>query len=203
MPSAAPLYFPESLQHSEVPSLSKVILVLGKARGCRVPNLGYREAKSSGWFVVLPKHSAWDVMHEWMHKSANHRLSIAVAFCIIQVVSAVKFSSLMHNLMQIHCSTHSVLLNVRATQYTCSLSGVYSPQWPVQWSHHCSCMCVPVHSPWLPGNINALQTILILVTVAAFSSEQSTKFWVLKYLWVWSPVQWICSLINNSHTIFT
>ena len=29
--------------------------------------------------------------------------------------------------MQIHCSTHSVILNVTATQYTCSLNSVYCP----------------------------------------------------------------------------
>ena len=29
--------------------------------------------------------------------------------------------------MQIHCSTHSVILNVIATQYTCSLNSIYHP----------------------------------------------------------------------------
>ena len=38
LPSAAPSYFPESHQQPEIFSLSKVILVWGKAR--RVPNLG-------------------------------------------------------------------------------------------------------------------------------------------------------------------
>ena len=42
-------------------------------------------------------------------------------------------SSLMQNLMQTHCSTHSVILNTMATQYTCSLNGVYHPHWIVQW----------------------------------------------------------------------
>ena len=53
-----------------------------------------------------------------------------------------------------------------ATQYTCSLSGVYHPHWLVQWSHHCSHMCIPVHSPWLPGYINVMQTVLIILTMA-------------------------------------
>ena len=64
LPSAAPLYFPESHWWSEISSLSKVILVLGKARSCRAPNLGCRGAESPGWFDVLPKNSAQDMMHE-------------------------------------------------------------------------------------------------------------------------------------------
>ena len=47
-----------------------------------------------------------------------------------------------------------LILNVTATQYTCSLNGVYHPHWLVQWSHQCSRMCIPVHCPWLPGYIN-------------------------------------------------
>ena len=41
-PSTAPSYFPESHLGSEISSLSKVILVLGKARSCREPNMGCR-----------------------------------------------------------------------------------------------------------------------------------------------------------------
>ena len=62
--SAVPLHYLESHQWSEIPSLSKVILVLGKARSRRAPNLGWRGAESLGWFGVLPKHSAWHMMHE-------------------------------------------------------------------------------------------------------------------------------------------
>ena len=68
-PSAAPLYFPESHWRSEISSLSKVILVLGKARSRRVTNLGYNKAESPGWFDVSPKISAWDMMHEWAAKA--------------------------------------------------------------------------------------------------------------------------------------
>ena len=55
---------------------------------------------------------------------------------------------------------------VMATQYTCSLNGVYRPHWLVQWSHHCSCMHIPVRSPWLPGYIDVVQTIVIILTMA-------------------------------------
>ena len=48
LPSAALLYFPESQRRSEISSLSKVILVLGKARSLRVPNLGYSGSESPG-----------------------------------------------------------------------------------------------------------------------------------------------------------
>ena len=85
-PLAAPSYFSESHQWSEISSLSKVILVLGIARSCRVPNLGYRGTKSPGWLDVLPKYSPWDVMHEQAHccdEVANHQLPIAVALFII------------------------------------------------------------------------------------------------------------------------
>ena len=74
--------------------------------------------------------------------------------------------SLMQNWMQMHCSTCSVILNAMATQYRCSLNEVYCPHWLVQCSHHCALMHFPVYSPWLPGYINIMQTILIILTMA-------------------------------------
>ena len=63
MPSAVPSYFPESHPQSEISSLSKIILVLGKVRGHRAPNLGCRGAESAGWFDVsqknCTKYDAW------------------------------------------------------------------------------------------------------------------------------------------------
>ena len=83
------------------------------------------------------------------------------------IVSMEEYSSLTQNLMQIRCSTHSVILNVTVTQYTCSLSGIYCPYWLVQWSRHCSHMRIPVHSPWGPGYIDVVLTVLIILTMAA------------------------------------
>ena len=60
-----------------------MILVLGKARSHRAPNLDSREAESPGGFDVLPKNSAGEVMHEQAHchdEAANHQLPIAAAF---------------------------------------------------------------------------------------------------------------------------
>ena len=143
--SASPSYFPEPHWWSEISSLSKVILILGKARSCRVPNLGCRVSKSPGWSYVLPKKSALDVMHEQAYchdEAANHQLPIAVAFWIIWIISAEECSSLTQNLMQIHCSSSSVILNVMTTQYACSLNGVYHPHGLVWWSCHCSHMYI-------------------------------------------------------------
>ena len=79
-----------------------------------------------------------------------------------------EWSSLLQNLIQIHCSTGSVILNAMVTQYPCSLTSIYCPGWLVQWSHHCSCVCIPVYCPWLPGYVNVTQTILIILTMAGF-----------------------------------
>ena len=79
--------------------------------------------------------------------------------------SMEEYSSWMQNLMQICCSTCSVILKVTTTQYTCSFNGVYSPHWLVQWNRHCSHICIPVHSPWLPGYINVTPTVLIILTM--------------------------------------
>ena len=44
-----------------------MILVLGKARSHRAPNLGCRGTKSPGLFDISPKNSAQDVIHEQVH----------------------------------------------------------------------------------------------------------------------------------------
>ena len=98
------------------------------------------------WVIwCFATNSAQDVMREQAcccDEAANHQLPIAAAFWIIQIVwivSKEECSSLTQNLMQIRCSTHSVILNVMATQYTCSLDGVSHPHGLAQWSHHCWC----------------------------------------------------------------
>ena len=121
------------------PSLSKVILVLGKSRRRRTPNLGFRGPESPGWFDVLPKNSAWDVMHEWAHchdEAANHQLPITAAFWIIWIVSVEECSSLVQNSMEIYCFTCSFWM-----QWPHMLTQQHlPPHWLVQWSCHCSRM---------------------------------------------------------------
>ena len=67
LPSAAPSYFTESHQQCKISSLSKVILLWGKARSHRASNLCCRGAESPGRFDVSPKNSKQDMMHEWAH----------------------------------------------------------------------------------------------------------------------------------------
>ena len=137
---------------------------LGESQKYRAPNLGCRGAESPGWFGVSPKTSAQGMMLDWAcccDEAADHQLPITVSFSIIWIVLMEECSSLTKNLMQIHCCPCSVILNVTPTQYTCSHNSVYSSHWLVQWSCHCSHMCIPVHSPWLPGYINVTQTVLI------------------------------------------
>ena len=133
------------------------------------PNLGGRETESPRWFDVSPKNSARDVIHEWSccgDEAANHQLPIAAAFWIIQRASVEECSSLIQNLMHISCSTHSVILNVTATRYTCSLNSMYHSCWRIPCSHHCSCMHVPGHSPWLASYIDVTQTTLLMLKMA-------------------------------------
>ena len=119
-PSAAPLHFPECHQRSEISSLSKVILVLGKARSHRAPNLGCRGTESPGWFDQNTLYETWCM------KLPITSCPYLEAFWM-PIVSLEEWSSLMQNLMQIYCSIHSVILNVIATQYTCLVNGIYHP----------------------------------------------------------------------------
>ena len=67
---------------------------------------------------MFHKKTAQDVMHEQApcrDEAANHQLSIAVVFRIIQTFSLEECSSLMQTLMQICYSTFSVILNAMAT----------------------------------------------------------------------------------------
>ena len=92
----------------------------------------------------------------------------------------------MQNLMQMGCSTHSVVLNVISTQHTCSLNSTYHPHCLVHGGHHCSCTCLPGHSPWLPGYIDVVHTVLIILIMAGLFPDRPHKliysfklvFWV-------------------------
>ena len=126
------------------------------------------DAQAAICLALGTENSARDVMREQgrcRDEAASPQLPIAVAFCIIQIVSVEECSSWTQNWVQVHCCMCSVVLNATATQYTRSLNGVYRPHWPVQWSRHCSHMCIPVHSPWLPGYVDVAQTVLVIVTM--------------------------------------
>ena len=66
--------------------------------------------------------------------------------------------SLLYWLSQFECVGHTIHM---LTQWH-----LLPPHWLVQWSHHCSCTYIPVHSPWLPSYINDAQNPLIILTMA-------------------------------------
>ena len=119
-PSAALSCFPESHWWSEMSSLSKVILVLEKARSHRVPNLGCRRAESPGWFDVSPENSVWGVMHEWaMLLWWSFQLPVAHSqgllnhpnsFLRVMFKLNAKFDahSLLYSLRHFECNSHTV-----------------------------------------------------------------------------------------------
>ena len=163
-PSAALSYFPEMHWWSDISSLSKVTSIWGKPEVAEYQTWAVGGLSHLSYLIFHEKNSAQVVIHEQLHcrdEAANHQLPIAVAFWIIWIVSVEECSSLTQNIVQICCSSCSVILNVMTTQYTCLLNGIYHPYWLIQWSHHCSCMCIPVHSPWLPGYMDVTHTVLI------------------------------------------
>ena len=113
-------------------------------------------------------------MHEWVcchDEAANHQLPIAAAFWIIQIVSAEECSSL----SKIWCRLVALFAQSFWMQWpysTFSVNKVYCPHWVVQWSHHCSCMHIPVHSPWLSGYTDGLQTILVILTIVGLFPDK-------------------------------
>ena len=150
-------YFPKSHPWSEISSLSKGILVLGKARSCRTPNLGCRGTESPGWFDLSPQNSARDVMDAWAgallwwscQSPVAHNYSLLNHpnnFCGGMFKLNTKFEAhlLLYSLSHFECDGHTVHT---LTQWH------LPPHWPVQWSRHCSRRRTPVHSPGLPGYI--------------------------------------------------
>ena len=161
-PSAAPLYFPEFHWQSEISSLSKVILVLGKSGSRRAPNLGCRGLSDLGDLMfhqtLCRRCDAWPVALSWgsCQSPVAHSCSLLNhpnSFWMFKLNTKFDADSLLY----------SLILNAMVTQYTCSLNSVYCPHWLVQWSRHCSHMCIPVHSPQLPGYTSVAQSKLFLL----------------------------------------
>ena len=132
--------------------------------------------------VGLPEHRSlstdfWPPLKHLYHTFICVALiaSSPKAFWIIWIVSSEECSSLKQNLINILCSTHSVILNAMATWYTSSLRGVYCPHSLAQWNRHCSHMCIPVHSPWLLDYVDAMQTVLIILTMAGLFPDRPCR----------------------------
>ena len=132
-PSTVLSYFPESHWKYEISSLSKVILVLGKARSRRALNPGCSGAESPGWFDVSPKNSARDMMHEQVHccdEAANHKLPTCGLLNHSNSFSGGMFK--LNAKLDADSLLYSVILNAMVTRYTCPLNSVYHPHWLVQ-----------------------------------------------------------------------
>ena len=156
--------------------LSKVILVLGKDKNCRVPNMGFGAAESPGWFDVLPntlcvRCDAWAGVLSWW----GCQPPVAYSCLNHPVVSVEECPSLTQNRCRFVALYAQVILNTTTTPYTCSINGVYHPHWLVQWGRHHSHMSIPVHSPWMPGYIDAMQTILVVLAVAQLFPNRPRK----------------------------
>ena len=142
------------------------------------------------------------MMHEqvWCcDKAASQQVPKAVAFWIIWIVSMEKCSSLTQNFMQICCSTSSVILNVIATQYTCWLNGVYCP--PLTSTVRSSLFMHAHSSPLslLPGYIDAVQTVLVILSMAALFPDRPCIF---RSGIAGSYSNSIFNFLRNHHTIF-
>ena len=175
-----------------------MILVLGKARSHRAPNLDY----SRGWVTWVNWYftkklcircnaqvsslSWWSCQSLVAHSCGlpNHPNS----FCegMFQLNAKFDADMLLYSLRH---------LSVMPTQYACSLSGIYCPHL-VRWGCHCSHMCIPVHSPWLPGYID-VQTVLVIINdgwtfsrqtsykagiTISFSQMKDLDVWKMRYL---------------------
>ena len=154
-PSAAPLYFPESHRWSEISSLSKVILILEKPEvsGHQIWSVVGLRQLGDLMFHETPctRHDAWEGTLLWW--SCQSPVAHSCGFLNHQ-------NSFPGGMFKLNTKSDADLLlylfilNATATQYAWSLNGVYHPHWLVQWSRHCSPMCIPVYSSWLPGYIN-------------------------------------------------
>ena len=117
-PSAAPLHFLESHRWSEISPLSKVISVLGKARGHRVPNPGCRETESHGWLMFHqnsePKfcirHDAWMSMLSWW----SFQLPVAHSWGLVN-----HLNSFHEGMFKLHTKSDADLLLYSLSHFDC------------------------------------------------------------------------------------
>ena len=162
----------------------------GKSQSCMVSDLGCGELSHLG-DVMFCLEAAWDVRHERVlcHGAVAHRCGLLNH----RTVSVEECSSFMQILIEIYyCSTLSFILDATAIRYTCSLNDIDCPHWLAQWSHHCSLMHIPVHSPWLPGYTDVTQTLTVvglswieLVYLEIFQQMMTKRLWqVDKGMWL-------------------
>ena len=135
-----------------------------------------------GDLMFHAKTSAQDVMDEQAHchdETADHQLPIAVAFWITWIVSTEECSNLTQNLLlyslsHFECDGHTGHM----------LNGVCHPHWLVQWSRHCSCVRIPVHSPCLPGYIDIMQTLPVMLTMSGLFLDRPVGVYIYIHTYV-------------------
>ena len=80
-------------------------LSFGKSQKLQSAKSGLQGAESPWWFDVLPKNSSLDVLSWWSYQSP-----VAHSCSLLNLNSFwEEYSNLMWNVMQIYCSTHSVI----------------------------------------------------------------------------------------------
>ena len=84
--------------------------------------------------------------------------------------------------MQIHCSTHSVILSVLG--HTVHLLTQWHLLFPLTntVSHHCSYMHIPVHFLWPSIYIDVMQTILVILRMAGLVLDIPDRICTLLFL---------------------
>ena len=128
-PSAAPSHiFPESHWWSEISSLWKVMLVLGKVRSHRAPNLGCRGAESPEWLDVSPKNcvrrDAWaGTLLWWSCQSPVAHSCGLLKYPNSFHAGLFKFKTQ----FDVDSFLYSLILNVMIIKHTHSLNSVYHP----------------------------------------------------------------------------
>ena len=183
--SAALLYFPESHWWSEISCLSKVILVWEKPEvaGCQICAAWVLSHLGDLMFHKKNclRHYSWASMLSWWWSC---QLPVAHSCGLLNHLNGFQGGMFKLNAkLDADLLLCSFILNAMATQHTCSLNSIYCPHWLVQWSCRCSCMRVPIHSPWLPGYIDVMQTILIILTMAGLFLDRPHPFIHWKHIY--------------------
>ena len=90
---------------------------------------------------------------------------------------------LLYSLSHFECDSHTVHIHTQGHLLP-TLTGIMN--------HHCSHMCIPVYSPWLPGYIDIAQTILVILTMGTFSG-QTLCVCIYTYMYVYV---YLCIHVN-------
>ena len=149
-----------------------MILVWGKARSYRAPNLGCRGAESPELFDISREKlctscDTWTVaLSRWSCQSpvaySCSLLNHLNSFCggMFKLNAKWDADSLLYLLSHFECNSHTV--HMLTQQHLL----------PPLTSRYCSCMHIPIHSPWLPGYINVVQTVLAMSTIAGLFMDR-------------------------------